>query len=158
MREQYNCYGEALSDENWFLPLDEQYFDDEGFPLWNKWIQHGDKSGFDTRHTTPGGKHIERVVLPKGKRIIRFGLDGGSFTTDYGEKYENLSLPYKVDTVPYHEYIVTGECEVECLVDKGIVAPGFSSRGGAVQYRHYVTVHEALRQGILKEDYAWLQK
>jgi len=61
--------------------------------------------------------------------------DSSMRTTDEGTgtPYSELSLPYIEDSVPYHEYIVVGRCEVECLVDKGTVAPGFGSEGGAVQ-------------------------
>ena len=75
-----------------------------------------------------------------------------------GEEYNLLSLPYIKDSMPYHEYVVIGECEVECYVDRGVTAPGFGSRGGAVQYRHYFSIHDSLLHGILKEDFEWLQK
>ena len=48
---------------------------------------------------------------------------------------------------------VEAECEVNCIVDKGIVAPGFGSIGGAAQYRHYRTIRESLEIGILEKDY-----
>ena len=37
-----------------------------------------------------------------------------------------------------------------CLVDKGIVAPGFDSPGGAVQYFHPITIRESIKRGLLE--------
>jgi len=96
--------------------------------------------------------------LTERSKVIRYGFDSGKYTTEKGTLYEMLSLPYRKESLPYHEYIVVGICEVVCLVDKGIVAPGFGSQGGGIQYRHYFSIHESIRKGILKEDFTWLNK
>ena len=159
MKEQYNVIGKELSPDEQFLPADPRFFTDPTHPDWNQWIQHGDEWGFDIRCVLDDqDNYIVRIVLPEGKRIIRYGLDLGKFTTDIGTEYDSLSLPYAQMSVPYHEYTVIGECEVECYVDKGIVAPGFEKSGGAVQYRHYMTINESLRRGVLKEDFSWLKQ
>ena len=157
MKEQYNRRGELILEETAFQPADQKYMNDKGKPDWKTWIQYGDEGGFDVRNREANGKHIIRVVLPKGKKIIRYGLAFGSFTTDYGTPYADLSLPYTEDSIPYHEYVVIGKCEVECLVDRGRVAPGFGSKGGAIQYRHYMSIQESLLQEILEEDFSWLK-
>ena len=156
MRELYNSDKKLILKEELLQPIDPSFMNEAGSPKWREYIQFGDECGFDTRYKDKTGHHTSRMVLPIGKKVIRYGFEGGSFTTDEGEEYEKLSLPYRKETMPYHEYIVTGHCEVECLVDKGITAPGFSSEGGAVQYRHYVTIHDSLLQGILREDMTWL--
>ena len=89
--------------------------------------------------------------------MIRYGIDAGSFTTDEGEPYEMLSLPYLKESMPYHEYNVLNECAVLCYVDKGVTAPGFNSKGGAVQYRHYYSLKDSIKLGILEEDLGWLE-
>ena len=157
LKKSYNYLGEPLSKETWLLPKDENFFDESGRPKWEEFIQYGDEHGFDIRFSSGNGKHIKKIVLPIGKRIVRYGLSGGSFSTDHGAEYELLSLPYRKETVPYHEYLVTGRCEVQCVADMGLVAPGFGSIGGAIQYRHYFTIHDSLLEGILEEDLTWLQ-
>ena len=69
-----------------------------------------------------------------------------------------LSLPYDEDSVPYHEYVVMKDCEIECIVDKGTVAPGFKSVGGGVQYKHYYRINESLERGLLQEDFSWIKE
>lgn len=158
MKEDYNCYCKLLLKEDQYQPSNKRFFDSGNRPRWKEFIKYGDESGFDIRYKAPNGYHIERVILPVGKKIIRYGNASGSFTTDEGTDYSLLSLPYIKESLPYHEYIVLEECEVQCLVDKGKVAPGFNSPGGAVQYRHYYTMHDSIRQGIIKEDFKWLDK
>ena len=120
-------------------------------------IQHGDKDGFDIRIVYSNGKYTETIILPPGKRLLRYGFPGGSFTADIGTDYDLLSLPYIRETMPYHEYVVKKECRVECIVTKGIVAPGFNSLGGAVQYKHQLTISDSIEYGILEEDYTWIR-
>lgn len=158
MRKYFNRSGELLTEKNWFLPKDEKYFDEHGEPLWDKWIMFGDQDGFDTRHKTASGTYIERIVLPKGKIISRYGPEHGTYTTDQGGRYDDLSLPYVMTSVPYHEYIVMEECEVDCVVDRGVAAPGFDSAGGGVQYKHCASIHDLVFQDVLKEDYSWLRQ
>ena len=111
-------------------PIDWAFMNAQGLPLWNDFLENADDLGF---------AH-------------------GAFTTDEGTDYGSLALPYTEESMPYHEYVVEGKCEVECVVDRGRVAAGFGSKGGAVQYRHYHTMKESIALGILKEDFGWLKK
>ena len=154
----YNCEGIELSPGELYTPLCRKFFDSNGSPKWSKWLKYSDENGFDVRYRNNNGVYIQKIFLPKGKRIVRYGREGGSFTTEKGEPFEKLSLPYEKFSMPYHEYIVSGEAIVDCIVDKGIAAPGFASGGGGIQYRHYISIRESLRQGILKEDFSWLKK
>ena len=46
--------------------------------------------------------------------------------------------------------MIANNIEVVCMVDMGIVAPGFDSPGGAVQYFHPITIRESIKRGFLK--------
>ena len=157
IRKSYNRDGKLLNENDMYCPIKGEYFNENRRPRWKEFVQFGDDFGFDTRYRNKNGQYIEKVVLPIGKKVIRYGNDIGSFTTDENTDYALLSLPYTEQSLPYHEYIVIGECEVLCYVDKGIVAPGFDSKGGAIQYRHYMTIFDSIERGILKEDYTWLK-
>ncbi len=158
VKKAYNRDGKLLNEDDMFCPLKDEYFNAHRKPRWKEFIQFGDDFGFDVRYKDSNGRYIEKIVLPIGKKVVRYGNDIGSFTTDENTDYTLLSLPYTEQSLPYHEYIVTGECEVLCYVDKGIVAPGFDSEGGAIQYRHYMTIYDSMVRGILKEDYTWLKQ
>jgi hypothetical protein len=69
-------------------------------------------------------------------KICRYGFKGGSTTTNIGTLYEEISLPYKKESMPYYEFIVIGKCMVKCSVLKGKATPGFEQKGGGVQYVH----------------------
>ena len=112
---------------------------------------YADEDGFDTRVTHQNGFYKIRVRLPYGVILIRYGNEMGHFTAPYGTKYEGLALPYKKETIEYNEYrVIANDVEVVCLVDKGIVAPGFDSPGGAVQYFHPITIRESIKRGLLE--------
>ena len=157
MREEYNSSGEKLQADRKYRRLKDEFFGKDGMPLWKQFIHHGDEQGFDIRYEGPDGAHVERIILQIGRKVVRYGNDRGSFTTDPGTPYSLLSMPFEELSLPYHEYIVLGECEVLCIVLKGRVAPGFLSEGGAVQYYHEHTMRESIRMGILKEDWKWLK-
>lgn len=158
MRKHYNYLGKQITRNKEYVPVDEKYFDESGKPRYDKWIQHGDQYGFDKRYRDENGRYVSRIILPKGKKIVRYGDNNGSYSTDYGIDYYSLSLPYKKESMPYHEYYVVKDCEVDCIVDKGVAAPGFSSKGGGIQYRHYVSIHDSIMDGVLKEDFKWISK
>ena len=139
-------------------PIDWAFMNAQGLPLWNDFLENADDLGFALDNIESNGRYIQKVVLPIGKKVIRFGFAHGAFTTDEGTDYGSLALPYTEESMPYHEYVVEGKCEVECVVDRGRVAAGFGSKGGAVQYRHYHTMKESIALGILKEDFGWLKK
>lgn len=62
------------------------------------------------------------------------------------------------ESLEYHEYIVTQDIDVECIVMKGFAAPGFESNGGAIQYKHNEQIIRLIRKGILVEDFVWLSR
>ncbi len=155
----YNYLGEVLASDKYLIPYRPEYLDDNGIPKWKEYIKNGDENGFDVTFKYEDGNYKRRVILPGGKRIIRFGrVARGRFTTDYGTPYEKLSLAYKPESMEYHEYEVMTDIQVECVVEEGRVAPGFQSEGGAVQYMHDRSIKELLKTGVLKEDLSWIDR
>lgn len=127
--------------------------DKHGQPVvdWGCLSSWADQHGFDTRNLEQNGKYKMKMKLPYGTEIIRYGNEMGNFTAPKGTRYEELALPYVKDTVEYNEYrVMADDIYIICIVDKGKVAPGFGSTGGAIQYRHPITIRESLRQGILE--------
>lgn len=159
-----NWKGECLSENNVKIPIDVKYFKKDGTPNWEECILHGDNDGFDKNNKEENGEYIIRTTLPIGKRICRYGFKGGNTTTDIGVPYDSISLPYKQDSLPYYEFIVIGECEVECIVYKGKAAQGFGQSGGGVQYVHIdsqenkISLQTCISNKILKEDKTWQKK
>lgn len=125
-------------------------------PNWNLVID-GDGHGFDKHHKEPNGDYIMKVVLPRHTRLVRYGTEAGSYTAPLGTKYEELSLPYKKESVYYHEYEVIARAITVfavrrgCFVDRGRAAPGFDYPGGALQYFHPFTMIESKRRRLLRE-------
>lgn len=118
---------------------------------WNYLSKYADDDGFDTRNIESNGKHTVEYSLPYGSIIIRYGSEIGHFSAPKGTAYENLALPYIPESVEYNEYKVTAhDVRIQCIVEKGIVAPGFDSNGGAVQYLHPITIRESVRKGMLE--------
>ena len=62
------------------------------------------------------------------------------------------------ETIEYHEYRVSEDLNVDLYVTKGLVAPKFSSEGGAVQFMHRQSIMLECEDGYLKEDMTWIQK
>lgn len=118
---------------------------------WNLLSEFADTDGFDTRIVLPGETSYKKLIILTPKTIIiRYGPERGSYTAPKGTAYENLSLPYTKDTVEYHEYMVLQNTVVECLVEEGIVAPGFSSAGGGIQYLHDAPIYQLIRNKTLE--------
>lgn len=112
--------------------------------------KNADNDGFDTEHVEPNGRHRMKVELPRGTVVIRY-VGNGTFTAPKGTKFEQLSLPYFKDTMEYNEYrVIADYLDVVCIVDRGVVAPGFDSCGGAVQYKHPMSMKESMRNKILE--------
>ncbi len=115
-------------------------------------LQNADVNGFDVTNTEGNGDYIIEINLPRNSHIIRYGGDLGHFTAPKGTKYEELSMPYKKDSVEYNEYVVISDnITVFCRVTKGKVAPGFNSSGGAVQYFHKKNIRRCIRNKELKK-------
>lgn len=125
-------------------------------PDWSL-IEHGDNDGFDVDHVEPNGIYKMEVVLPKHTRLIRYGLEIGSFTAPKGTKFEEVSLPYTKESVCYHEYEVIADSitvtavKRGCIVDRGRVAPGFDYPGGGIQYKHKYNMIKSINKKLLKE-------
>ena len=118
---------------------------------WNYLSKYADDDGFDIRNIESNGKHTIEYILPYGSRIIRYGSEIGHFSSPKGTAYEELSLPYIPESMEYNEYkVIADNVRIVCVVDKGIVAPGFDSLGGAVQYLHPITIREAVKKGMLE--------
>lgn len=123
-----------------------------GEPIVNwKLLLHADNDGFDTLNIEETGNYKMEVELPYGTIIIRYGNETGRFSAPKGSKYEELALPYVKETVEYNEYkIIADGVKVVCIVEKGKVAPGFESNGGAIQYMHPMSMIELMRNNILE--------
>lgn len=126
---------------------------------WNLLSNFADENGFDKRNSEKNGKYKIEMELPYGTIIIRYGNEIGRFTAPKGTKYEDLALPYIKETVEYNEYRVIAEkINVVCIVEKGIVAPGFGSSGGAVQYMHPISIKESIKSKLLERMNQWEKK
>lgn len=127
--------------------------DRNGEPIvnWNCLSKWADEDGFDTRKLISENRYIVEELLPRGFIIIRYGSEMGRFTAPDGTDYEKLSLPYKKDTIEFHRYkIISDGIKVYCIVNKGFVAPGFNSDGGAIQYLHKKTIYDLLKQKVIE--------
>lgn len=165
--EIYNCYGEKIVRKN-LEYLDSSYgsFDENHIPIvkWGDETDDCDRLGFDKNFRPIDNSDawlIEDYELEVGTILCRYGYPGGNFTTTKGTPYEDLSLPYKKDTVEYHEYKVVKKLHVKALVPivaKGRVAPKFQSKGGAIQFYHYhkISVECNEIKGFLEEDRSWI--
>lgn len=118
---------------------------------WKYLSKHADEDGFDIRNIESNGKYMIKFILPYGSIIIRYGSEIGHFSAPKGTAYEELSLPYIPESLEYNEYkVVADNVRIICIVDKGRVAPGFGSQGGAVQYLHPITIRESVKKGMLE--------
>ena len=162
--KRYNYLGEDIANIKIELDdLEYGYVDENNIPHinWRKEDDIVDSDGFDKRHRPFDGLDtyvIENYILPKGLVICRYGFPRGYFTTIKGTSYETLGLPYKKKTIEYHEYKVTEDLQVDCYVTKGIIAPMFNSAGGGIQFKHKQTIYFECEDGLLQEDFSWIQK
>lgn len=112
--------------------FDETYFDDK---VTNWWIYPPEQGYVLDRNKQPI-KH--KITLTVGKRIDRYGGEGGNFLSVPGTKYAARSLPPSNLSGPqgqeqycnYHVYEVIKSFPV----DTGRIAPWFQQRGGGIQY------------------------
>ena len=159
--ERYNYLKEKISQKGLQVAAPEfGYIDQLGIPHieWGSEDDICDKDGFDKRCRPDNSKTIyivEDYVIPHGTVICRYGSPVGRFTTLKGTDYDKLALPYVKETIEYHEYKVTEDLKVQCLVIKGIVAPKFNSNGGAVQFKHKQNISLECEDGYLKEETIW---
>lgn len=164
MDKKYNYLAEDITNSK-ILLLDDDYgfVDENNIPHinWDSENSIVDADGFDKRFRPVEGAEdyiIKDYIIPKGETICRYGFWGGFFTTTKGTDYVLLGLPYDKKTIEYHEYKVTNDLRVDCIVKKGIVAPMFSSPGGGVQFKHKQPIFLECEDGYLQEDFSWIQK
>lgn len=143
--ERYNYLGMSLGSNSKTIK-ENSYLDEFGNVKWDEYVKTNDPRGF-------ADGDIQNVVLRKGKVIVRYGSPNGTFTTDKGTEYSTLSLPYVKESIEYHEYVVVEDC----VVEKGVVAEGFDSKGGGIQYHHLESIRSLLKKGVLKEELLWLK-
>ena len=128
----------------------------EPHPYWLQENIYVDSYGFDKSFVNENGLYLQKITLPEGHRLCRYGHEGGRFTTDTGTPYSMLGLPYKPETLEYHEYMVINQLEV-CIVEKGRVYPMFDSPGGAMQYMHSQAIWKEIEDKKIKEDFSWIK-
>jgi hypothetical protein len=97
--------------------LSQSWLNPDGSPAWPA------NDGF-------AGPTVEQQLSPGGPNLGRFGSPGGSFFTEAGTPYENLSLPYDSATTPYTEYKILKPFSVQ----GGTAAPYFDQSGGGPQF------------------------
>ncbi len=145
--QPYNCFGEAIPVPFQFASpdFDSGTLDRFGNPVADYSrckTEFSDDNGFDIRNVEENGHYKVRYILPKGSVIIRYGHEYGRYTAPEHTPFEELSLPYTIESLEYHEYKVLSEgLPVQCIVEKGRVAPMFHQPGGGVQYLHSNSIH-----------------
>lgn len=151
----YNRFGEKLTgvpvlrNKKWCIGIDPN-----GWPIpdWDNNLKHSVDGGFDRRF--PIEMSFE---LPIGTRILRYSKEGGIYSAPIGTKYECLALPHMIETIAYNEFevlkpfAVTIQYRLGYYVEKGIVAEGFDTIGGGIQYRHYRALSADVRRGYLRK-------
>lgn len=134
-------------------------FDKNGQPEvnWEYYIvEDADENGFTKNNIESNGKYLIEMELPKGTRILRYGNESGHCSAPAGTPYEQLSLPYKKDTLEYNEYEVLADgTKVVCIVHKGKVAASRDSAGQAIQYYHEVPIINLVGKKVLKRIKLW---
>lgn len=159
--QTYNSNGDDISQVKIRLLKDEYgYVDENNIPHidWGKESNKCDKDGFDKDYRPSDDSDeyiIKDYILPKGSMICRYGFMGGLFTTIKGSEYDKLGLPYVKETIEYHEFKVTEDLSVDCYVSKGMVAPKFTSQGGAIQFMHKQPIRLECEDGFLQEEITW---
>ena len=142
---------ERLFFEEMFQYRESCFRQKDGGTDWKTFAVLSDENGFDIRHEI-----IYDYVLESGITICRYGAASGRFTCPKGTSYEEISLPYITESMPYHEYIVLDDISVRCIVSKGLAAPNFFCKGGGVQYYHPVSILEEVERGAIKEVFEWM--
>ena len=150
---KWNCFGKRLFDD--YEPVIESAssISEIGTIRWGYSNEYADENGFDTRFPVD-----KDYILKPGEKIIRYGSPNGKFTAVYGTSYDEISLPYKVESIEYHEYIVTKAFNVKVIVAKGIVAEDHGRKGQGTQYMHRQSISEEIAEGNLKEVKTWIVK
>lgn len=160
-QKRRNCFGNILLNVEPELIRDEFGHVDENGNIVPNWLEESelvDSEGFDKTNIEENGDYKQVVILPKGTKLCRYGVATGKTTALLGTPYEMLGLPYKKETLEYHEYeVIADGVSVVCKVTKGKVAAMFGSSGGAMQFVHPRRIVEEIETGRLKEVTVWLK-
>ena len=161
MKKVYNYLGQELIDcEPEFAKASFSKFNEDGkvVPAWIEANELVDEQGFDRTNIEDNGEYKQIITLPKGVRLCRYGAQTGKTTAPIGTPYELMGLPFKKETLEYHEYeVIADGVFVQCIVTKGKAAAMFDSEGGAIQFVHQRRIVEELATNRLKEVTTWLE-
>lgn len=158
----YNVYGDVINANDLEL-IDSSFgYRNEKGQLIVNWDPESDiidNNGFDKTNVEENGEYYMDIELPKGTILIRYGRATGKMTAPYGTPYELLSLPYKIETVEYHQYrVIADGVKVKCVVRRGKVQKMFGKCGGGIQYMHDSSIANEIAEEKLEEDLSWIQK
>lgn len=113
--------------------------------------EFADENGFDIRNVEENGQYTIPYILPRNTVIVRFGSEWGKYTAPQNTAFEEVALPYTMESVEYHEYrVIADGMPVKCVVQKGMVAPMFHQPGGGVQYLHQHSIRALIRDAQLE--------
>lgn len=147
MDKLINIYGKKLSEDPKKLNIirKPEYKDENGTIKFGKeYSKDADKNGFDVKFEKKEKKLIS------GEIYARFGSEAGRYLTLPGIPYQNLSMPYLVETVPFHIYQVNPDYKgTDKFVTEGIVASDFEQPGGGIQY--YTGKHDRVLE-LLQDE------
>lgn len=146
----HNVFGVAVSEPPHLRDVSFAKKNENGKLVPNYTVgEYTDEDGFDLRNIEANGLHKIDIRLAKGTRLCRYGNEAGRYTTYVGSAYEQLALPWDINSVQYHEYeVIADGLEVELVVTKGIVGPqeAFRSSGGAVQFLHKCSIRQEVEE------------
>ena len=126
-------------------------------PNWDEPSDLVDSEGYDKLNVEPNGEYTMVVELPVGTMLARYGSPMERTTAPCGTPYELLALPYRLDTIEYHQYrVIADGVTVKCKARRGRTREMFERLGGAVQYRHDHSIEEEISMGILEEEFSWM--
>ena len=161
MKKVYNCFGQELINcdpvfaDPSFCKIDET---GKLVPAWTEPNELVDEKGFDKTDVDDNGEYNQIIILPKGTKLCRYGVETGKTTAPIGTPYQLMALPYKKETLEYHEYeVIADGVLVQCIVTKGRAAAMFDSEGGAIQFVHQRRIIEEIVTKRLKEVTTWLE-
>ena len=114
-------------------------------------LYYADDDGFDMTKIISGDNYKIKVTLPKDTIILRYGTEFGHYTAPDNTPYEQLALPYKKNSIEFHKYrVIADNIKVECIVEKGYIAPCFGQPGGGIQYLHEKTIRKLLFDQVIE--------
>ncbi|WP_167372058.1 TNT domain-containing protein, partial [Lonsdalea iberica] len=91
---------------------------------------------------------VEKVILPTGELIDRYGSTKGTYTSPAGVPFENRALPSYSANAPYNVYEILKPIDD---VSKSKVLPWFGQKGKGTQYELPKPVQWYIDNGYLGE-------